>query len=68
MPEYVNNVNDVALSEGSKLIFILLHREVYTEQDHAALQQNVVSLGVWNLLDHLSFNPVNTTTSKFAWF
>ena len=46
---YVNDINDVALSEGSKLILyaddILLHRKIYTEKDYAALQQDVDSLG-----------------------
>lgn len=58
---YVNDVNDVGLSEGSKLILyaddILLYRKIYTEQDYAVLQQDVDSLGVWSLLNHLSFNP-----------
>ena len=39
---YVNDVNDVALSEGTKLILyaddILLYRRIYTEKDYAALQ------------------------------
>ena len=47
---YVNDVNDVALSEGTKLILyaddILLYRKIYTEKDYAALQQDVDSLGV----------------------
>ena len=59
---YVNDVNDVALSEGTKLILyaddILLYRRIYTEKDYAVLQQDVDSLGVWSLLNHLSFNPV----------
>ena len=58
---YVNDVNDVVLSEGSKLILyvddILLYRQIHTMQDYAALQQDVDSLGVWSLLKHLSFNP-----------
>ena len=62
---YVNNVNDVDLSEGTKLILyaddILLYRKIDTDQDRAALQRDVDSLGVWSLLDHLtmsrSFNP-----------
>ena len=37
---------------------ILLYRKIYTEKDYAALQQDVDSLGVWSLLNHLSFNPV----------
>ena len=36
---------------------ILLYRKIYTEQDYVALQQDVDSLGVWSLLNHLSFNP-----------
>ena len=59
---YVNDVNNVALSEGSKLILyaddILLYRKKFIEKDYAALQQDVDSLGVWSLLNHLSFNPV----------
>ena len=49
---YVNDVNDVVLSEGSKLILhvyaddILLYRQIHTMQDYAALQQDVDSLGV----------------------
>ena len=49
---YVNDVNDVALPEGSKLILyadnILLYRKIYTEQDYAACQQDVDSHGVWS--------------------
>ena len=58
---YVNDVNDVVLSEGSKLILyandILLYRQIHTVQDYAVLQQDVDSLGVWSLLKDLSFNP-----------
>ena len=58
---YVNDVNDVVQSEGSKLILyandILLYRQIHTMQDYAALQKDVDSLGVWSLLKHLSFNP-----------
>ena len=57
---YVNDVNDAGLSEGSKLILyaddILLYRKIYTEEDYVALQQDVDSLGVWSLLNHLPFN------------
>ena len=59
---YVNDINNVALSKDSKLILyaddVLLYRQIHSEQDYAALQQDVNSLGVWSLLNHLSFNPV----------
>ena len=58
---YVNDVNEVVLSEGSKLILyaddIVLYRTIHTEQDYTALQHDVNSLGVWSLRNHLSFNP-----------
>ena len=58
----------MALSEGSKLILyaddILLYRKIHTEQDYATLQQDVDSLGVWSLLNYLSFNPANVTFTK----
>ena len=67
---YVNDVNDVALSEGTKLILyaddILLYRRIYTEKDYAVLQQDVDSLGVWSLLNHLSFNPVKCKFMVFS--
>ena len=58
---YINDVHEVVLSEGSKLILyaddIVLYRTIHTEQDYTALQHNVNSLGVWSLRNHLSFNP-----------
>ena len=45
----MNNINDVDLTEGTKLILyaddILLYRKLDTDQDHTALQQDVDSLG-----------------------
>ena len=58
---YVNDINEVVLSEGSKLILyvddIVLYRTIHTEPDYTALQHDVNSLGVWSLCNHISFNP-----------
>ena len=67
---YVNDVNEVVLSEGSKLILyaddIILYRTIHTEQDYTALQHDVNSLGVWSLRNHLSFNPAKCKSMVFS--
>ena len=61
---YINDINDLSLSTGSKLVMyaddILLYRAISSEDDYTLLQQDVDALGVWSLLNHLSFN-----TSKY---
>ena len=58
---YINDINEVVLSEGSELILyvddIVLYRTIHTEQDYTALQHDVNSLGVWSLCNNISFNP-----------
>ena len=60
----------MVLSEGSKLVLyaddILLYRTIHTELDYAALQQDVDSLGVWSLLNCLSFNPIKCTSMMIS--
>ena len=57
---YINDINDLSLSTGSKLVLyaddILLYRPILSGNDYALLQQDVDALGVWSLLNHLSFN------------
>ena len=70
---YVNDVNNVGFSEGSKLILyaddILLYGKIYTEQDYCniALQLDVDSLGVRSLLNHLSFNKAKCKFMALSW-
>ena len=56
---YINDVNDLILSPGSKLVLyaddILLYCPVISENDYTLLQRDVDALGVWSLLN-LSFN------------
>ena len=57
---YVNDINDLSLSVGSKLVIyvyaddILLYRPITLENDFILLQHDVDALGVWSLLNHLS--------------
>ena len=53
---YVNDVNNVSLSGSSKLILYADDIIAQNEEDYTALQQDVDSLGVWSLLNRLSFN------------
>ena len=63
---YINDINDLSLSAGSKLVMyaddILLYRAISSEDDSTLLQQDVDALGVWNLLNHLSFNTSKCKT------
>ena len=56
---YVNDINDLSLSEGSKLVMyaddVLLYRPIISENDYTFLQHDVDALGVWSILNHLSF-------------
>ena len=49
---HVNDVNDVSLSGGLKLLttYYILYRRIYTEEDYAALQQGVDYRVVPNML------------------
>ena len=57
---YINDINDLILSPGSKLVLyaddILLYHPIVSENDYALLQRDVDALGVWSLLNLLSFN------------
>ena len=63
---YINDINDLSLSAGSKLVLyaddILLYRPILSGNDYALLQQDVDVLGVWSLLSHLSFNTTKCKT------
>ena len=56
----MNDINDLSLSEGSKLVMyaddVLLYCPIISENDYTFLQHDVDALGVWSLLNHLSFN------------
>ena len=47
---YINNVNDLILSPGSKLVLyaddILLYRPIVSKNDYTLLQRDVDALGV----------------------
>ena len=57
---YINDINHLTLSPGSKLVLyaddILLYRPIVSENDYTLLQRDVDALGVWSLLNFLSFN------------
>lgn len=63
---YINDINDLRLSAGSKLVLyaddILLYRPILSGNDYALVQQDVDVLGVWSLLSHLSFNTTKCKT------
>ena len=63
---YINDINDLSLSAGSKLVMyaddILLYCAISSEDDYTLLQQDVDVLGVWSLLNHLSFNTSKCKT------
>ena len=52
----MNDVNDVCPSGGSKRILYADDIIAQNEEDYTALQQDVDFLGVWSLLNRLSFN------------
>ena len=57
---YINDINNLILSPGSKLVLyandIPLYRPIVSENDYTLLQRDVDALGVWSLLNFLSFN------------
>ena len=57
---YINDINELVLSMGSKLVLyaddILLYHPIVSESDYTLLQLDVDALGIWSLLNHLSFN------------
>ena len=63
---YINDNNDLRLSTGAKLVLyaddILLYHPILTGKDYILLQQDVDVLGVWSLLNHLSFNATKCKT------
>ena len=70
---YINDINDLKLSRGSKLVLyadnILLYRTIHSADEYDLLQQDINSLGVWSLLNHLcllytSPSPRDATLSR----
>ena len=58
---YVNDINGVGLSEGSKLVLyaddILLYRAIQSQEDYVALQLDINTLTAWTDSKLLKFNP-----------
>ncbi len=58
---YVNDINGVGLSEGSKLVLyaddILLYRAIQSPEDYVALQHDINTLTAWTDSKLLKFYP-----------
>lgn len=63
---YVSDINDIDLSEGSKLVLyaddILLYRAIQSPEDYVALQHDINKLTAWTDTKLLKFNPKKCKT------
>ena len=66
---YINNIDDIPLSPGTKLVIyaddVLLYKPIRSAVDHVLLQKDD-AVGQWSTINHLKFNPTKCKAMVFS--